>query len=276
MSVIIIPRKHLRQPTGRVQIAPEFAPDYAYAPWMGASKILGADSGLFSQTSISGPLVSTGGVGTTYSGTQGASASAPKISAYPFALAAVIEILPSSGNVYAESALGVGDTGVSSPATIGVTSSFIGDARPSFRVGTQLLAASNSAHGRVSRIVAVAESATSRALYVDGALVATSSASATMFQAGAPSLALHAVREYNFGSWNTTNANLRVLGGGWFRRLVSDAEARALSANVWQLFHSDPIRIYSFPVGAISLSINSIAASSITQTGARITLGLTR
>ena len=272
MSVIIIPRKHLRQPTGRVQIAPEFAPDYAYAPWMGPQAVIGADT--LSQNSISGQLVSKGGVGTTYSGTQAAAVSGPTVGEYPFALAAAIEVLPSSGNVYAEAALGVGDTGVSSPAIIGVTSGFVGDARPSFRVGTQLLAASNSAHGRVSRIVAVAESATSRALYVDGALVATSSASATMFQAGAPSLALHAVREYNFAAWNTTNANLRVLGGGWFRRLVSDAEARALSANVWQLFRADPLRIYSLPTGAIS--INSILASNITQTGARITLGLTR
>ncbi len=40
------------------------------------------------------------------------------------------------------------------------------------------------------------------------------------------------------------------------------------------LFRADPIRIYSLPTGAIS--INSILASNITQTGARITLGLTR
>ena len=51
-------------------------------------------------------------------------------------------------------------------------------------------------------------------------------------------------------------------------------EARELSRNPWQLFRADPIRIYSFPTGAIS--INSIIASNITQTGARITLGLTR
>ena len=53
-------------------------------------------------------------------------------------------------------------------------------------------------------------------------------------------------------------------------------EALDLAANPWQLFRADPIRIYSLPTGAISLSINSITASNITQTGARITLGLTR
>ena len=51
-------------------------------------------------------------------------------------------------------------------------------------------------------------------------------------------------------------------------------KARALTENPWQLFRADPIRIYSLPTGAITL--NSITASNITQTGARITLGLTR
>ena len=50
--------------------------------------------------------------------------------------------------------------------------------------------------------------------------------------------------------------------------------ADELVDNPWQLFRADPIRIYSLPSGAIS--INSITASNIAQTGARITLGLTR
>lgn len=50
--------------------------------------------------------------------------------------------------------------------------------------------------------------------------------------------------------------------------------AEDISRNPWQLFRADPIRTYSLPTGAIS--INSITASNITQTGARITLGLTR
>lgn len=54
-----------------------------------------------------------------------------------------------------------------------------------------------------------------------------------------------------------------------------DADAAEdFSANPWQLFRAEPTRIYSLPTGAIS--INSILASNITQTGARITLGLTR
>ena len=57
-------------------------------------------------------------------------------------------------------------------------------------------------------------------------------------------------------------------------RVCSDEEIFEVERNPWQLFRADPIRIYSLPTGAIS--INSITASNITQTGARITLGLTR
>ena len=57
---------------------------------------------------------------------------------------------------------------------------------------------------------------------------------------------------------------------------ISREEYRELYSNPWQLFRADPIRIYSFPSGPISVAINSITASNITQTGARITLGLTR
>lgn len=60
---------------------------------------------------------------------------------------------------------------------------------------------------------------------------------------------------------------------GW-DRIVSFEEGDEIIRAPWQLFRADPVRIYSLPSGAIS--INSITASNITQTGARITLGLTR
>ena len=68
--------------------------------------------------------------------------------------------------------------------------------------------------------------------------------------------------------------NGRAYWGALFTRALDDDEMRALAANPWQLFRADPIRIYSLPSGAIS--INSILVDNITQTGARITLGLTR
>ena len=57
-------------------------------------------------------------------------------------------------------------------------------------------------------------------------------------------------------------------------RVCSDEEIFEVERNPWQLFRADPVRIYSLPSGAIS--INSILVDNITQTGARITLELTR
>lgn len=54
---------------------------------------------------------------------------------------------------------------------------------------------------------------------------------------------------------------------------MPSAAASDFSANPWQLFRADPVRIYSFPSGPISLSWSSLTASNITQTGARLTLG---
>lgn len=57
-------------------------------------------------------------------------------------------------------------------------------------------------------------------------------------------------------------------------KALTGEEAAELSFNPWQIFRADPIRIYSLPSGAIT--INSITASNITSSGARITLGVTR
>ena len=276
MTAIIIPSRQLVQPQGRVDLSPVFGADYAYAPWMGENAVIGSDGPLFSQATVSKPLVSRGGVGTTYAGAVSEATAGPTIGDYPFALAAVIEVLPQSGNVSARPALGLGTTTASSPAAVGVTSDFIQDARPSFNVGAENISSNTSIHGRVVQVVGVAESATSRALYVDGVRIAVSSNAATMFQSGATRLSLHATREYNYGVWRTTTTNLRLLGGAWFKRALHRSEAESLSANLWQLFRADPVRIYSLPSGPISVTINSITASNITSSGARITLGLTR
>lgn len=60
------------------------------------------------------------------------------------------------------------------------------------------------------------------------------------------------------------------------RRNLVDGEAKEIYRNPWQLFRADPVRIYSLPSGPISLAINSITASLVTSSGARITLGMTR
>ena len=80
-------------------------------------------------------------------------------------------------------------------------------------------------------------------------------------------------RVHSGGRFAAGGSVSNTLSAFWRKFLVPDAQ-RELALNPWQLFRADPIRIYSLPTGAIS--INSIAASNITQTGARITLGLTR
>lgn len=56
-------------------------------------------------------------------------------------------------------------------------------------------------------------------------------------------------------------------------RALSDAEVAAISANPWQLFRADPVRIYSLPSGPIGISWSSLTASGITPTTATLTLG---
>ena len=78
-----------------------------------------------------------------------------------------------------------------------------------------------------------------------------------------------------FGSGDNVSGFRGLLySAGVIDGVMSPEAAEDFSENPWQLFRADPIRIYSLPTGAIS--INSILASNITQTGARITLGLTR
>jgi len=74
-------------------------------------------------------------------------------------------------------------------------------------------------------------------------------------------------------SYESGSATPFALVVAWDRAL-SDAEVAAISANPWQLFRADPVRIYSLPSGAITL--NSLTMSAITQTTARATLSVTR
>lgn len=53
----------------------------------------------------------------------------------------------------------------------------------------------------------------------------------------------------------------------------SDDELRDWVRNPWTMFRAEPLRVYSMPSGPISISWSSLTASNITQTGARLTLG---
>lgn len=84
-----------------------------------------------------------------------------------------------------------------------------------------------------------------------------------------------------FGAVYASSGNTLIYGNGTEVSFAAfgnagdvGGTALELTKDPWQLFRADPVRIYSLPSGAITL--NSLTASNITQTGARITLGLTR
>lgn len=121
-------------------------------------------------------------------------------------------------------------------------------------------------------VVCIGRSPTDASLTLNGQLVGTSSASVTF---NAPwTRAWIGCIGGDFAPLGTLNINAQIALSAWLPSTLSDAQGVALSANPWQLFRAEPVRIYSLPSGAITL--NSLTASNITQTGARITLGLTR
>lgn len=88
-----------------------------------------------------------------------------------------------------------------------------------------------------------------------------------------------AAKTIQIGLWNSaTNYQFYgvVSACHFVERVVTDDEISDWMLNPWDVYRADPIRIYSLPSGPISLAINSITASNITSSGARITLGLTR
>lgn len=76
-----------------------------------------------------------------------------------------------------------------------------------------------------------------------------------------------------FSAFTNTTAGKKAYWQSVWKRALSAAEIAEAYRDPWQLFRADPIRIYSLPSGPISLSWSSLTASNITQTGARLTLG---
>lgn len=72
----------------------------------------------------------------------------------------------------------------------------------------------------------------------------------------------------------TSGATSNTLAAFW-RKHLSLAEKRDLAINPWQLFRADPVRIYSFPSGPIIPTLSGLTTSAITSSGARHSLTLT-
>lgn len=66
-----------------------------------------------------------------------------------------------------------------------------------------------------------------------------------------------------------------LYSAGVLNGVMDDDAAEDFSANPWQLFRADPIRIYSFPSGPIIPTLSGLTTTNITQSGARHSLTLT-
>ena len=79
------------------------------------------------------------------------------------------------------------------------------------------------------------------------------------------------------GAWDSPGWQFNGIYGSFavIAGPITDDEAYQLVDNPWMLYEAEPETIYSLPPSAAP-TINSITASNITSSGARITLGLTR
>lgn len=276
MSVIIIPRKHLRQPHGRVEVdwANPFALRLALLVLHSRGEIRDLVSG--SVATLGAKTFETRAAvlgGRFYSGAQWAerrivtstgdfsgdftylSFSAPAAVATRGVLAASCftdkqsYLFANTDTAYAASP-GRLTFGGYDGATRFVSAPSVIDGRPHVFIGTRL-----AGTGVIS---------------VDGSDVATGSLG--MGAMGNPFTRLSVESLYGYTGYGDSTTP-HFLTAAWDRGLPG-VERTEIATAPWQLFRADPIRIYSFPSGAIT--ITSITASNITQTGARITLGLTR
>ena len=268
MSAIIIPRKHLRQPQGgrvAVDLANPLAQDIAAAFDLRAGPPLDVLTGLFSD---SGGFNAATEQGLAFYRTSSPASTNDRriLHAGPVSIVAmcnpVVEAITSG--IFSDR-----------PTTGGAQHSFFANAAAngsavSGRVSYGYLGTELTADGAVSGLMSVygmSMVSAGGSVYVDGNAVTTTTSGTSGFQN--PTAPRVLVGWHNSGYLRAKMPFLAL-----WNRALSDDEHREIAANPWQLFRADPIRIYSFSTGAIS--INSILASNITQTGATITLGLTR
>ena len=262
MPAIIIPRTHLRQPQGRAQI------DYANPLTAGLAfaETPTSESGRFGRSGAVAEAAGAGGRAYSLNGSSYLRDSNSPLRNFPLTFLALFKRTPGT---------------LGSLVSIGAGSQrhlmyFLGDGRCKIFSGTS--GATNENGGGVapldaepgpSWLAARVLANNSRDIWHAGALLDSASGTVNTTDAANALIGTY---------WNDDAPALTFSGeiyfaAAWARALANE-ELREMYRNPWQLFRADPIRIYSLPTGAIS--INSITASSITQTGARITLGLTR
>lgn len=268
MATILIPRKHLRQPQGRVTIAPEWMQRSPVAVWMPSAP--GHESVAGGVYPYTGSTVQPTHIGVAYKHAARVlpGANFPKISGEePFTILAFVNTGTARASIYTqrvggwnnEIALRVNDSGANSIAVI--------NARTNAGGGSVFTHAPGALFDGRWQLIAFVSDAAGYRVYADGAELLSTAAIHT--GALASTAAIGGLPD------STGIPYLESLGLlATFQSALTGPQISDLSVAPWQMFRADPIRIYSFPSG--SLSINSITASNITQTGARITLGVTR
>ncbi len=266
MPAIIIPRRHLIQPQGRVTIAPEFATFVAGAV-VGDQYFDGAQWGTVATKTGQEVAASPHGLGIRTSA---------DVAPFGFALNAAVapnectivfrgtpdDILQGANSAFSWANSDVTfvhmngsliDKGVAAYGT-GI-SYFFNDTPSPDRIplfGAYVGSYSNAAGGRI---------------YVDGAVKTEGSHSPSqavtlnsMWVGSRPNAANRC--------WRGISEMVALLRG------ANHSVSAELSINPYQIFRADPIRFYSLPSGAITL--NSLTASNITSSGARFTVSVTR
>lgn len=77
--------------------------------------------------------------------------------------------------------------------------------------------------------------------------------------------------------WDNNSATLPWSGNLWlgalWNRALTNVELFSLTANPWRLFRADPVRIYSLPASSIP-TLSALTASNVTSSGCRSTVTL--
>lgn len=261
MTAIIIPRKHLIQPQGRVKVAPEWESRLASLLYFGGGHVRDVVD-LGAQWGITGGAISPTphglGLKTAISGMQYAEASGAMARfSGNFTLVMFFAEIGASQDV-------AGGMMFAIPAASQYTQLANGGGYVYFAGGGPYVLPSNPQGTRNTSII-LRGAGSDPAFFVNRG---KSSGVTASMPSGAKTVRVGA---WSSSGWqfDGTYGSVAVVKGE-----TSDIEAYALADAPWMFYAADPIRIYSLPSGPITL--NSLTMSAFTSSGARATLSLTR
>jgi hypothetical protein len=261
MTTIIIPRKHLEQPRGRLTVSPEWAHRLVSLIYFGEGKPLDLidtrASFNYSGSAVVSPHRDGVGMRTTsstgYAESTGALAGwtgnstlaffIPEIGATQDTNGAMLYAIPAQTNYTQISADGTGiwNLGAGSPKALG-----------------------EDIRGTRNRTLVVRGAGSDPAIFIDRKKVSSTNGS---IGSGAKTVRIGAWSSSGY-QFNGVMGSVAVIPGP-----MTDEESMEMAVRPWMFYHADPIRIYSLPSGGLPTSL-SVAVSNITASGARNTVTL--